>query len=166
MKGMPVLLTLKNCTVQNGTEVLFDPSWGTFDLAVGTTVTSVFGGPADRENYGPLEDFVAKKIPVKKYSAAQKSNFKLYSKVRALRDRNMTKLKKLRSAQSLWNELTKQKTSIPWLLGLEIYEILLQQGASSEVLHAARQALNTYAQTEQSKRSLEEGLALAHIKRV
>ena len=47
-----LLLSFEECTVTalDG-RVLFDPAWGTFDLAVGAAVTSVFGGTADRDRY-------------------------------------------------------------------------------------------------------------------
>lgn len=31
--------------------ILFEPSWGVFDMAVGAQITSVFGGSADKEKY-------------------------------------------------------------------------------------------------------------------
>jgi phenylalanine-4-hydroxylase len=45
-----LILAFKDCTVTDlSGRVLFDPAWGTFDLAVGSAITSVFGGVADRE---------------------------------------------------------------------------------------------------------------------
>ena len=45
-----LLLSFEDCSVNdlNGT-ALFSPEWGTYDLAVGSTITSVYGGVADRE---------------------------------------------------------------------------------------------------------------------
>ncbi|MDA8554573.1 aromatic amino acid hydroxylase [Luminiphilus sp.] len=45
-----LLLSFEGCSVNdlNGT-ALFSPEWGTYDLAVGSTITSVYGGVADRE---------------------------------------------------------------------------------------------------------------------
>ena len=45
-----LILTFSDCTVTDlSGRVLFDPIWGTYDLAVGADITSVFGGVADRE---------------------------------------------------------------------------------------------------------------------
>ncbi len=45
-----LILTFSDCTVTDlSGRVLFDPAWGTYDLAVGAGITSVFGGVADRE---------------------------------------------------------------------------------------------------------------------
>ncbi len=45
-----LVLSFSNCTVTNlEGRILFDPSWGTYDLAVGSNIPSVYGGVADRE---------------------------------------------------------------------------------------------------------------------
>jgi phenylalanine-4-hydroxylase len=45
-----LILTFDECTVTDlSGRVLFDPTWGSYDLAVGSSITSVYGGVADRE---------------------------------------------------------------------------------------------------------------------
>ena len=45
-----LLLSFDDCSVTDlEGRVLFSPDWGVYDLAVGSTITSVFGGVADRE---------------------------------------------------------------------------------------------------------------------
>ena len=45
-----LLLSFEDCSVNDlDGRVLFSPDWGVYDLAVGSTITSVFGGVADRE---------------------------------------------------------------------------------------------------------------------
>jgi len=45
-----LLLSFGDCTVTDlHGRVLFDPAWGTYDLAVGSSISSVYGGVADRE---------------------------------------------------------------------------------------------------------------------
>lgn len=47
-----LLLTFSDCTVTDlAGRVLFDPAWGSYDMAVGEDICSVFGGVADRERY-------------------------------------------------------------------------------------------------------------------
>src|SRR5206468_10033673 len=36
--GKPLILSFEDCRVTRGPEVLFDPAWGTFDLACGASV--------------------------------------------------------------------------------------------------------------------------------
>lgn len=41
------LISFINCAVTHKDRLLFDPSWGAFDMAVGSQITSVFPGAAD-----------------------------------------------------------------------------------------------------------------------
>ncbi len=90
-KNKILAIAFNDCTVRYQNQTLFLPAWGTFDMAVGTTVESVFAGPADRANYGMIDSFVKKEIPAKKYSATTLQKHKLYQKIRELRDlKNIT----------------------------------------------------------------------------
>jgi phenylalanine-4-hydroxylase len=45
-----LVLSFEDCSVTDlSGRLLFEPAWGTYDLAVGSSVTSVYGGVADRE---------------------------------------------------------------------------------------------------------------------
>lgn len=47
-----LILSFDECTVHDlAGRVLFEPSWGCYDMAVGSQVDSVYGGTADRERY-------------------------------------------------------------------------------------------------------------------
>ncbi|MEZ5555347.1 aromatic amino acid hydroxylase [Haliea sp.] len=47
-----LLLSFSDCTVTDlQGEVLFEPAWGRYDMAVGGAICSVFGGSADRAKY-------------------------------------------------------------------------------------------------------------------
>ena len=51
-KQANILLSFEECSVCNvDGDLLFDPSWGTFDMAVGDSVVSVSGGSADQDTY-------------------------------------------------------------------------------------------------------------------
>ena len=43
----PILISFKDCQVTYKDQVLFEPTWGTYDMAVGAEITSVFAGAAD-----------------------------------------------------------------------------------------------------------------------
>ena len=60
--GALVVLSFTDAKVTGHGQVLFEPAWGTYDMAVGSHIVSVFGGPADREKYGQVEDFPARKV--------------------------------------------------------------------------------------------------------
>jgi phenylalanine-4-hydroxylase len=50
--GKIILFKVEKCTVldEKG-RVLFDPSWGVYDMAVGEQITSVFCGAADKDAF-------------------------------------------------------------------------------------------------------------------
>ena len=80
-----MIITFKNCSVTLADQTLFDPAWGVYDMAVGSTVPSVFGGAADREAFGETHDFIAKQIPRKQWSKLALYKHSLYQNVRDIR---------------------------------------------------------------------------------
>ena len=47
-----ILFTIADCLVTTlDGRVLFDPKWGEYDLAIGTSITSVYGGAADKQTF-------------------------------------------------------------------------------------------------------------------
>ena len=49
--GKLLLISFKDCTVSLKEQTLFEPEWGTYDLAIGERITSVFAGAADSEQF-------------------------------------------------------------------------------------------------------------------
>src|SRR5438874_2156306 len=52
--GKLLLITFSNCSAKYGDRVLFDPDWGTCDMAVGERISSVFNGAADKYAYNQV----------------------------------------------------------------------------------------------------------------
>jgi phenylalanine-4-hydroxylase len=125
--GRLVLVSFRDCSVVRGGQVLFEPAWGTYDMAVGTKIVSVFGGPADREAYGVTDDFAAKVIPRKSLSPLMKYKHQLYQEARAVADG--LKHGRLKSDQALSDQVeeivTKVEADFPheWLLRLVLLEL-------------------------------------------
>jgi phenylalanine-4-hydroxylase len=84
--GKVILISFESCTVTRNSTILFDPAWGVYDMAIGSRVVSVFGGPADRAAFGETDDFAAKVIPRKAFSPAMKVKHELYQSIRLLRE--------------------------------------------------------------------------------
>lgn len=122
-----LVMAFTDCTVTSGDRVLFEPAWGTFDMAVGRTVPSVFGGPADRAAYGETEDFVAKVIPRKVWSPIMKFKHEIYQSVRDLRaDLESGRLKADKQTSGKLESLyARVEEDFPhdWLIRLEILEL-------------------------------------------
>lgn len=154
-----ILLSFANCTVKEGNKVLFQPEWGTFDMAVGTTVTSVFGGPADRKSYGFTESFVQKIIPRKKYSAAEEMKHGIYATIRNMREGKMPI--DIDVVDSLIDQL-KTKTPGEWLAFLEILELSYRFPELSKFKNATSTELERISKSSPEKSEfIELGLQLA-----
>src|SRR5436305_874465 len=52
--GKLLLITFSNCTAKYGDRVLFDPTWGMYDMTVGQHISSVFNGAADKDAYNQV----------------------------------------------------------------------------------------------------------------
>lgn len=118
-----VLITFENCTVKesNG-NTLFDPSWGTYDMAVGEKIVSVFNGAADKDAYEEIT-FVSKQQTHKiNYDTKTQQLHVLYQKVRAARENQ----KGYEELEQIFKDLkTNHRTD--WLCALEILEIIYHQ---------------------------------------
>lgn len=155
-----VLLTFEDCKVQLGNETLFDPSWGTFDMAVGSLVTSVFAGPADRIQFGATDEFVAKRVPRIHYTDEQKLLHSQYQTVRNLRE---NKIGGVELEAALDKVLETQSRNFPqdWLLWLESYELLADRSPSSAITGKVRTQLEQMkTRMPEKATAIQDGLLL------
>ena len=121
LRGKILIITLDNCTVTYGDEVLFHPDWGIYDMAIGTDVISAYAGPADVasfEDVGKVSETKTVKIT---YSDSEKELFALYDQVRKLRESNAV------TEDSMSKIFSKLRSTFnnDWLLVLELYELAL-----------------------------------------
>src|SRR2546430_6916062 len=83
--GKLLLITFSNCSVKYGDRVLFEPDWGTYDMAVGERISSVFNGAADKDAYNQVA-LVPKERTIKVPSDAKRKHLeKIYAQVRQIR---------------------------------------------------------------------------------
>jgi phenylalanine-4-hydroxylase len=128
-----LLLSFTDCTVTYHKQILFEPSWGVFDLATASVVTSVFAGPADRISYGIADSFVKKVIPAKTYTTRHKLKQALYQKIRDLRQNKFL----LTDVEKLFDEVQQQFPE-QWLACIELLELCktLPQNSLQEQIEA------------------------------
>ncbi|MCB0411995.1 MAG: aromatic amino acid hydroxylase [Bdellovibrionales bacterium] len=155
-----LLLSFENCKVTRGDKVYFEPDWGVFDLAAGSTVRSVFGGPADVQSYPELVDFVAARVPAKIFSPEQKKDHEMYLKIKHIR--SLPQQEQPLAVQNLAQEFLKEfyNNDSHWLLGLEIFE-LLQKLPDQNATNTFKKELALLAPQGQSQLCLQDGLTLA-----
>ena len=125
--GVNMIMTFNDCTVTYNGEVLFDPSWGVYDMAVGEKIVSVFSGPADIVAFDD-EPYVPKEKTHKiEYSAERLRLHELYQQVRDARSQN-----DMSNITAIWEELKVQFAG-DWLCALEILEIVQDEDIREEV---------------------------------
>jgi len=127
-EGKPILISFKDCQVTYQEQILFEPSWGTYDMAVGARITSVFAGAADPDAFF---DWPTDETNSMEEAEVQQMNEleRLYAEIRSLREGPEWN-------EQSWSRLEEvimtldQKYPNDWLLRLEILEIYKLQNSS------------------------------------
>jgi phenylalanine-4-hydroxylase len=160
-KNKLMILGFKNCTAKLGEETLYSPDWGTFDMAVGSRVVSVFAGPADRETYGmPSEDFVKKLIPKKNHGPAEIAKHAIYKSLRDLREKKVAC--SFTEVEKVFSQLKAQHPD-EWLAFLELLELSYQRPALVSLQKAiAAELQRIQALFPGKKEYIDLGLELAN----
>lgn len=126
-----LLISFVDCRVTFGDELLFSPDWGTYDMAVGSEVVSVFGGPADRQAFGETADFAAKVIPKRALSPEVEAKNQLFGELRLLRvnlaSRKVNRDQAINALKQLVAKIDAEPSD-DWLVRLEAIEISHQLG--------------------------------------
>src|SRR5438552_433395 len=117
--GKLLLITFSNCRAKYGDRILFDPDWGTYDMAVGEHISSVFNGAADKDAYNQVA-LVPKERTIKVPSDAKRKKLEnLYAQVRKIRESKAG----YERLGEIW-ETQQAEHPEDWLLSMEIFEIL------------------------------------------
>jgi phenylalanine-4-hydroxylase len=159
--GQIVLIGFEECTVELGDKVLFAAEWGTFDMAVGQRITSVYAGVADPENfhahaYKPSETRTARPT----YSEQERVVHGLYGSVRELREGKPAQERLETEVRFMLDQIAEHGIS-DWLLRVEILELLAERRVLADVQAAVRDELSALAQSRPEwKELIENGLRL------
>src|SRR3954465_7819342 len=150
-EGELLLVTFSNCTAKYGDRVLFDPSWGTYDMAVGSRVVSVFNGAADNDAYNQVA-LVPRERTIKSPSDEKRRKLEnLYHQVRDIRKRK-TRYERL---GEIW-ETQQAEHANDWLLSMEIFEILDDAGEQNHLKQKIVTFLNEKKLIDKDKATLIE----------
>ena len=150
-----ILIAFEDCTVKesNG-NILFQPEWGTYDMAVGSSIVSVFNGAADKGAYEEITYISEKQTEKIVYDEATNQLHNIYRAVRQIREGGNDD----ESLPALFETL---KTTYPqdWLCALEILEIVHYKGTNPELEQEIRIYLEAKASVEpQHEKLINDGL--------
>jgi phenylalanine-4-hydroxylase len=137
LRGEIITISFRNCTVTHEENVLFQPEWGIYDMAIGKKVVSAFSGAADVNSFDMITHVPSSQTIKAKKSQAREELEHLYQEVRALREGQSID----RSLAQIF-EIVKNNHPNDWLLSLEIAELLQknnQQELIPQVVHHLEQ---------------------------
>ncbi|MEN8880167.1 MAG: aromatic amino acid hydroxylase, partial [Polaribacter sp.] len=154
LRGKILIITFDECTVTYNDEVLFQPDWGLYDMAVGSSIISAYAGPADVDSFVGLGKVSETKTHKIKYSGAEKQLYSLYAEVRKMREDNTVTEAKI---ASIYNQL-KIHFCKDWLLQLELYELALHK--NYEIKNAILETLQNLKSNKSYTSLIENGLNL------
>jgi len=121
-----ILMSFENCTVTDvDNTILFDPSWGVFDMAVGGSVISVSGGSADQIRFPMYDKPSLSAHAQKSYSDYEQQMFTLYSEIRTSRAGSNYPAKLIARVIEL--------ESVDWLILYEALELVLEHHGEESI---------------------------------
>ncbi len=153
-----LLLTFDQCTVTDvHGDVLFHPDWGVFDMAVGDSIVSVYGGSADQDHYPLYQAPSNNRTLTIRYDESTQALFDLYSRVRQLREQSMAAPAAVESLISEYAALTDTE----WLLGFELLELAQLWKLGESAQSVLKQRLQQLAQSgdDDQQRLIQYGMA-------
>ena len=143
------LITFSDCTARLENRVLFDPAWGTFDMAVGERIASVFNGAADKDAYNQVA-LVPKERTIKSPSDARRRKLEnLYAQTRKIRESKVG----YERLGEIW-ETQQAEHPADWLLSMEIFEILDETEEQPELKRKVQAFLETKKATTEDLSTL------------
>lgn len=142
LQGKIILISFDNCKVQYQDQILFQPDWGIYDMAVGKEVVSAYTGPADFESFDMISHVSSTQTIHSAKSPQQLSLEKLYQK---LRDYRTGKTSKYEPDSMLYT--LKENHPEDWLLVLEILELAYNKQDKS-TFEKAKKSLNSLSKSK------------------
>jgi phenylalanine-4-hydroxylase len=126
LQGKIILISFHDCLVKHQDEVLFEPDWGIFDMAVGKEVISAYAGPADNKSFDRITHVPSEQTIKTQKSKKRLALEKLYQQVRDFREgKNKTV-----SRSKILSELQENHHG-DWLLAVELFELASLAGETS-----------------------------------
>ena len=129
VEGKIILISFTDCTVKGSDETIyFDPAWGTYDMAVGEKIVSVFCGAADKDAFEEIALISKTSTYRHTYNIETLNYHKLFKQVRICRESHSG----YDHLAGIWNSL-KEDFRDDWLCSMEILEILEQEEIMPEI---------------------------------
>ncbi|MCB0283550.1 MAG: aromatic amino acid hydroxylase [Calditrichaeota bacterium] len=151
--GKIILISFKSCTVKYYNEILFQPDWGIYDMAVGKEIISAYNGPADVKSFNRITHLPSETTIRINKSKERIELESLYQSVRDFRE----KKDRTRDLNEVFTSL-KENHPDDWLLSIELLEITNSNpDLKNEILNYLK---HKKSEMPQVKHLIENGVAL------
>jgi phenylalanine-4-hydroxylase len=156
--GRIILMTFEQCRVTDNGNVLFQPDWGTYDMAVGEKIVSVFAGAADKDAFeqpSRVSQTRTIKVTFDEYITALHD---LYGMIRSYRETSADDS----ILTEAWQKI-KENYPQDWLLPMEILEISEKEKRFPEMSKEIKESLEKLAvENEEYTKLINDGLNLIY----
>ena len=143
-EGKVILISFNNCIVKDESEgVLFEPSWGIYDMAVGEKIISVYCGAADKDSFEEIAPVSKTATYHPEYGIEKKKHHELFRQVRDCRESHTSCDRLL----GVWENIKKDFRE-DWLCAMEILEILDHENIYPDTAREIRIYLEMKASNE------------------
>jgi len=153
-----ILMSFVDCRVTLGERILFEPSWGVYDMAVGEKIVSVFSGAADKDAFDQPSKVSRTRTIKVSYDDSKKALHELYGRVRRYRNGD--------GPDSLLSEVLERlnhEFREDWLLRLEVLEIYEKESREPVQQKQIRAYLKQLAaENHEYTKLINDGLNLLH----
>ncbi|AEW86936.1 phenylalanine 4-monooxygenase [Flavobacterium columnare NBRC 100251 = ATCC 23463] len=155
IQGKILIIKFKNCTVTYGQQVLFQPEWGIYDMAVGKEIISAFSGPADANSFDMISHVPSTKTIKQQKSAEREELEQLYLNVRNIREEKKANI----TLNQIFDILTNNHPN-DWLLAIEIIEIAHKENNDDLANKILNYLENVKIKRPETKKLIQNGLDL------
>ncbi len=156
LHGKIILISFKNCTVKYQGQMLFQPEWGVYDMAVGTNIISAYSGPADYNSFDLITHVPSSKTIKSDRTAIKIALENLYQQVRTARESN-SKI----DSQGILDQLIRNHPS-DWLLTLELLELNTIQGNKELIDKTIKRLSELTTERPEVALLINNGIELVH----
>lgn len=156
--GKIQLITFTSCQVvdRRSHQLLFEPDWGTYDMAVGKQIVSVFCGAADKEAYEQGSTVSETKTIVHQQDEAEQAKSRLY---KLIRDRRTSKESTILLAEIYQNIVHNYPEE--WLAHVELLELAIHEQDSALATEVEHRLLKIIQEQKHLSKLILDGINLA-----
>ncbi len=123
LKGEIILVTMKDCKVAHGDQVLFESLNELYNMAIGEHIVSAFNGPADLNSFDLVTHELSSSTIKQAKDKVRSKLEQLYAQVREFREGTNTTISRHKVFEEIKKEYPKD-----WLLSVELYELAKTNG--------------------------------------